>query len=396
MAKKLWTSANNQLQPIIERYTVGEDYQLDQQLISYDIIASIAHVKMLQKIKLLKPNEAKKLIAGLNKIAQLNQQKKFVIKLSEEDGHTAIENYLTKKCGTVGKKVHTGRSRNDQILVTLRLFMRDHLEIIDNQTLQLIKKINRLAKKHSQTPMPGYTHTQKAMVTTVGTWLNSFASALADDRLLINCAKKIVNQNPLGSVSGFGEKSLKLDREATTKLLGFAKTQTNPMYCAYSRGKFELIILDTLSQIMIDFGKLANDLILFTTKEFSYFDLPASFKTGSSAMPQKQNFDILELVRANVSVFLSYRNQIEGIIQKLLSGYNRDFQLTKKPLLAGITLLEQSIEVIELVVDNLTVNKKNLSANCTEELNATEEAYKLVKKGMPFRDAYLLIAKKYR
>ncbi|MFA5021825.1 MAG: argininosuccinate lyase [Patescibacteria group bacterium] len=396
MTKKLWESTAGQLHPTIESYTVGDDYQLDQQLISYDVAASIAHVQMLKKIKLLTAAETRQLTTGLKKIANLNQRKKFVIKLSDEDGHTAIENYLIKTLGLVGKKVHTGRSRNDQILVALRLYMKDHINQIDNQVLSLAKKINQTAKKYQQTAMPGYTHTQKAMETTVGTWLDSFASALADDQLLIAAAKKIIDQNPLGSVSGFGEKSLKLDRKTTTKLLGFAKTQNNPMYCAYSRGKFELIVLDTLSQVMLDLGKLANDLVWFTAKEFSYFDLPTKFKTGSSAMPQKQNFDVLELVRANVSVFLGYRAQTEGIIQKLLSGYNRDFQLTKKPLLESVTLIEKTIAVMELVISNLIINKKYLAAAGTDELKATEEAYRLVKKGLPFRDAYTQIAKKYR
>lgn len=393
---KLWDTENEQLHPLIEKYTVGKDYLLDQQLIKYDIEASVAHVSMLQKIGLLNSNEAGQLTKGLMVISRLIDDDKFKIKQTDEDGHTAIETYLTQNLGEVGKKIHTGRSRNDQILVTMRLYMKDQIYLIEQYIKELIDSIDKTAKNNSGVPMPGYTHTQKAMETTVGTWLDSFAEGLKDNLLFLASTKKIIDQNPLGSVSGFGEKSLKLDRNLTTKMLGFSKIQKNPIYCARSRGVFELSVLDSVGQTMLTLGSLANDLIWFTSQEFSYFDLPSTFKTGSSAMPQKQNFDVLEIARAKVPVYFGYRHQLEGLVQKLLSGYNRDLQLTKEPILMALTIAKETIQIMNLVINNLIVNNKRLKDACTSELQATEEAYRLVKQGVPFRDAYKISAKKHR
>lgn len=393
---KIWKKDNKKVNPIIERYTVGEDFELDQNLLKYDCLGSMAHAKMLAKIGVLKNSEASQLVKAIRQIIDLSQQGKFSIKIEDEDGHTAIENFLTKKLGKAGKKIHTGRSRNDQVLVATRLYTLDKLAIIKKEVKQLIKNIERKSQKNKKVKMPGYTHTQKAMPTTVGVWLSSFSDALKDDLILLAAAKKVVDQNPLGSVAGFGESTLGLNRDFTTKQLKFAKTQTNPIYCAYSRGKFENIVLQALSQVILDLGKLANDLIWFSAQEFNFFDLPDEFKTGSSVMPQKKNFDVLELIRGNTSIFLGYQFQIQAVIKNLFSGYNRDLQLTKKPYFKAINLIESALEVFILIIANLKVNKKNLESACTDELYATEEAYKLVKKGLPFRDAYIQIAKKYR
>lgn len=393
---KIWNKGGKKIHPTIEKYTVGNDAKLDQALVVYDCLASIAHAKMLGKIGVLKKTEVAKLQSGLNQIIKLDQQGKFTIKVKDEDSHTAIENFLTKKLGAVGKKIHTGRSRNDQVLVALRLYTLDKLDIIVSQLKQLITGIEKKSKQHKKTEMPGYTHTQKAMPTTVDIWLGSFADALKDDLAILSAAQKVIDQNPLGSVAGFGEISLGLDRNFTTKQLKFAKTQINPIYCAYSRGKFENIVLQALSQVMLDLGKLANDLILFSTQEFDFFDLPDEFKTGSSVMPQKKNFDVLELIRGNTSIFLGYQFQIQGVIQNLISGYNRDFQLTKEPYLKAIDLLIPTVEVSDLVVKNLKINKNKLKLACTAELYATEEVYKLVKKGVPFRDAYRQVGNKFK
>ncbi len=393
---KLWDTGNTKLHPLVEKYTVGNDYLLDKELIKYDLKASIAHVSMLKKIGLLSNNEAEQLIKGLKEISKLISNGNFAITQQDEDGHTAIENYLTKSLGEVGKKIQTGRSRNDQILVTMRLYLKEHTGLIKKEVKNLTSIIDKLAEENNNVPMPGYTHTQKAMETTVGTWLDSFAAALKDSLNILDAQSKIINQNPLGSVSGFGEKALKLDRAETTKLLGFDKTQDNPIYCARSRGAFELGVLDALGQVMLNLGSLANDLVWFTAQEFSYFDLPPSFKTGSSAMPQKQNFDVLEIARANVATYFGYRHQLEGLIQKLLSGYNRDLQLTKEPTLRGIEIAKDTAGIMTLVMQNLIVNQENLKKACTAELQATEEAYKLVKGGLSFREAYKIAAKKYR
>jgi argininosuccinate lyase len=393
---KIWNKGGQKNHPTIEKYTVGNDTKLDQNLVVYDCQASIAHAKMLGKIKILKKDEVAKLKKMLKQIIKFHQQENFKIKIEDEDGHTAIENFLTKKLGKVGKKIHTGRSRNDQVLVAVRLYTLDKLADIEKEVQQLIKNIEQKSQKNKKIKMPGYTHTQKAMPTTVGVWLGSFADALKDDLVLLFAAQKVVDQNPLGSVAGFGETSLGLNRNFTTKQLKFAKTQTNPIYCAYSRGKFENIVLQALSQIMLDLGKLANDLILFTTQEFNFFDLPDEFKTGSSVMPQKKNFDVLELIRGNTSIFLGYQFQIQGVIHNLISGYNRDFQLTKEPYLKAVDLFISTVEVSNLVVKNLKINKNKLESACTAELYATEVVYKLVKKGMPFRDAYRQVGNKFK
>jgi argininosuccinate lyase len=241
--------------------------------------------------------------------------------------------------------------------------------------------------------MPGYTHTQRAMPTTVGTWLGSFGAALADDLELLQAARKIIDQNPLGSVAGFGEDVFGLDREYTTKEMGFSKTQENPIYCAMSRGKFENIILQALSQVMFDLGKLANDLVWFTSKEFNFFDLPEEFKTGSSVMPQKKNFDLLELVRGNSSIFFGYQFQVQEVVKNLLSGYNRDMQLTKEPYLKAIKLAIATLEIMDLTVSNLKINEENLKLACTDEMLATKKAYQMVKEGKSFRDAYREVGK---
>jgi len=390
---KIWQKDNIKLNSLVEAYTIGNDPELDLELISYDCMASIAHAKMLGKIGILSQTEVAKLKTGLHKIIKLSEQGKFKIKKGDEDGHTAIENFLTEHYGLVGKKIHTGRSRNDQVLVAVRLCSLDKTEKIVRGTQQLIKKINQQVDKYNSTIMPGYTHTQRAMPSTVGMWLGSFSAALADDLELLQAARKIIDQNPLGSVTGFGEDIFGLDREYTTKEMGFKKTQKNPMYCAMSRGKFENIILMALSQIMFDLGKLANDLVWFTTKEFNFFDLPTEFKTGSSAMPQKRNFDLLELIRGNTSIFLGYQFQVQEVVKNLFSGYNRDMQLTKEPYLRGIKLAITTIEIMDLAISNLKVNKENLKLACTDEIYATQKAYQLVKKGTPFRDAYRKVGK---
>ena len=226
-------------------------------------------------------------------------------------------------------------------------------------------------------------------------WLGSYHDSLKDGLILLDAVTKIIDQNPLGSVAGYGEKILGLDRKFTTRELGFKKIQENPMYCALSRGKFENFILQSISSVLFDIGKVASDLLLFTTKEFDFFTLPDSFKTGSSIMPQKKNYDILELIRGNIAIFNGYQNQIENVIKNLPVGYNRDFQLTKEPFIKGIKLTLETLQIITLVVKNLEAKKKKLEDACTSELYATDEALKLVKAGKSFREAYQEVKEKY-
>jgi argininosuccinate lyase len=289
------------------------------ELIPYDIKWSKAHVKMLHKIWILDNNEKETLLKWLDEILNLWERWEFEIQKSQEDGHTAIEEYLTKNFWEVWKKIHTARSRNDQILVTTRLFTKEKIEEIIFIIEQLINSFAEKIKEVWNIKMPGYTHMQRAMPSSVWMWLESFKNSLEDDLIFIKSAFKIINQNPLWSVAWFGEDVFWIDREFTTKELWFEKTQKNPMYCAYSRWKFENIVLQSLSQVMMDLWKFANDIVLFTTKEFDFFSLPDDFKTGSSVMPQKKNYDVMELVRWNTNSFLAYEYQIKEIFKNLMS-----------------------------------------------------------------------------
>ena len=391
--KKIWDNkveqrTNSKISQTVEDYTVGVDYLLDFELLPYDVEGTRAHAKMLHKIKILSKKELDTLLVGLDKILSLWKKGEFKINKAQEDGHTAIESFLTENYGEVGKKVHTGRSRNDQALVMIRLFGKEKLLEIKKRIEILIKELEQQIKKQGKIKMPGYTHTQRAMPSTVGMWLGSFHDSFKDDLILIEAVMKIIDQNPLGSAAGFGENVLGLDKKFTTQELGFKKIQENPMYCAMSRGKFENIVLQAMGSVTFDIGKISNDLVLFTTKEFNFFTLPDSFKTGSSIMPQKKNYDILELARGNVAIFNGYQYQIENLIKNLFSGYNRDFQLTKEPYVKGMKLVSDTIEVMILVIKNLEAKKINLENACSSELYATDEAYKLVKAGKSFREAY--------
>jgi argininosuccinate lyase len=377
---KLWQTNNNKLHPLVEKFTVQDDYLLDLQLLSYDVKASLAHAKMLYQMDVLNKKELLEIQLKLKKISFA------VIEKNQEDGHTAIENYL----GKVGKKIHTGRSRNDQSLVMIRLFMKDKLKQINQQTKKLIKVIK---KKKSNIPMPGYTHLQKAMPTTVGVWLDSFSQALKDFQFLLVSTMKLIDQNPLGSASGFGISNFVVDKEYTTKILGFQKTQSNPMYCGFSRGYFENIVLQTLSQPMIIASRFANDMLLFTTQEFNFFSLPDSFTTGSSIMPQKRNYDVLEIMRANIKVFTSYQSSIQSIVSSIGSGYQRDLQLTKKPFVEGVNLCLDTIILLTAIVEALQVNKERLKTAMTDDLYLTNQVYELVNQGLSFRDAYIKVKK---
>lgn len=395
--KKLWQKNSlGKLNTQIEDYTVGVDYILDQELVIYDALASMAHAEMLHSIGVLTKNEKQSLIKGLNMIIEKAKNGKFKILKSDEDCHTAIESFLTAIYGDIGKKIHTGRSRNDQILVALRLHMKDKLVELTEATKLLVKALEKKSKEYSNSIMPGYTHMQRAMPSSVSLWLGSFIDALKDDLIFLESTLKVIDQNPLGSVAGYGENVFGLDKNMTTKILKFARVQKNPIYCALSRGKFELLVLQSMSSIMFDLNKFATDLMLFTTKEYNLCSLSNGFTTGSSAMPQKRNYDVTELVRANTSSFVGILMQLQSIIDKLPSGYNRDFQLTKEPYLKGTKMTLRTINIVTLVVNNLVINKEELKKKCTSELYATEEAYKLVKeKGIPFRDAYKIVGEKY-
>ncbi|MEM9686430.1 MAG: argininosuccinate lyase [Bacteroidota bacterium] len=390
MAKhKLWQTNDKSLHPLVETFTVGDDYILDHQLLPYDVKASIVHVEMLFKMNILSKQELESAKKGLDEILLRWKDNTFNITQEQEDGHTAIEQFLTENYGDVGKKIHTGRSRNDQSLVMLRLFMKEKLITIQEHVTQLIAALDKKAKQWEAIAMPGYTHMQKAMPATAGLWLDSFSAAFKDFEYALQATLKITDQNPLGSASGFGIANFPLDRAYTTEKLDFSRTQENPMYCGLSRGYFENIVLQTLSQVMVIAGKFANDMLLFTTQEFHFFTLPDHFTTGSSIMPQKRNYDLMEIMRGNTKRYNAYQNQIQNIVSSMGSGYQRDLQLTKAPFVKGINLCELTLQVITEVIGALQVDEAALKNAMTDDLYVTNEVYELVKKGKSFRTAYM-------
>ena len=393
VAMKLWEK-EYRLNKQVEDFTVGDDYILDQKLIKYDALASIAHAKMLGKIGILKKDEVQKLIIELNNIMELDKQDKFRILKEQEDCHTAIENHLTKELGDLGKKIHTARSRNDQVLTALRLYYREELNDCKRLTNGLIEAIEKFIRKYGKIEFPGYTHTRKAMPSSISMWGNAFIDSMQDNIKGVNFVLELINQSPLGTGAGYGI-PLNIDRTYTAKLLGFRKPQENPIYTQHSRGKFESTILHTLTQIMFDLNKIATDLILFSMPELGYFELPKEFCTGSSIMPHKQNPDVLELLRAKYHIVDSCEVQIKSIIGNLISGYNRDLQLTKEPTMKGLEITKQSLLITTLIFTNLKVNKKNCSRALTEDVYATERVYELVKRDTPFREAYKTISEEY-
>ncbi|MEW5996073.1 MAG: argininosuccinate lyase [Candidatus Micrarchaeota archaeon] len=381
---KLWEKGYK-LDKDAEEYTVGEDYLLDKVLLPYDVKASIAHAKMLGKCGYLSADEVNAIVKELEAVLE----KGLEIKKGDEDCHTAIENYLVKKLGKAGKKIHTGRSRNDQCMVALRFYMKDSLGQVRVGLKGLVKELRKKSKVDAA--MPGYTHTRKAMPSSAGMLFGSYADMLEDELVVLDAVKKMVDQNPLGSAAGYGV-PLRIDRGMTTKLLGFVKTQRNPIYCANSRGKFEALCIGALSSIMLGLNKMASDLILFSCPEFGFFELPKEFCTGSSIMPQKMNPDALEMMRANYHVVVGHEMTTKGICAGLISGYHRDYQLTKEPLIKSFGITVGSLKVMGKIIHGLKVDKKKMQEAMTPEIYATERACKMVEAGVPFREAYRKVA----
>lgn len=389
---KLWNG--HKLNKLVEDFTVGKDYIFDQNLVKYDCLASIAHAKMLGKIGILKGEEVEKLVRELNNIIELDKKGKFKIKKSEEDCHTAIENCLTKKLGDLGKKIHTGRSRNDQSLTALRLYFKAQLREVEELGRELIEEFKKFIVKYGKTEIPGYTHYRKAMPSTIENWTGAFVESMEDNLKLLAFTFELIDQSPLGTGTGYGL-PLKLDREYTAKLLGFKRVQKNHLYAQNSRGKFESMIIQSLTQIMLDLNKISSDLIIFSMPEFGYFELPPEICTGSSIMPQKKNPDVLEILRGNYHLVCGLEFRVKGIISNLISGYSRDFQLTKEAIMSAFEITEQSLLIMKVVFAKLKVNAKMCQRGLSEEIYATEEVYKIVKQGVPFREAYKIISKKY-
>ncbi|MDH5532813.1 MAG: argininosuccinate lyase [Candidatus Pacebacteria bacterium] len=389
---KLWdkgTKSNS----IIENYLAGDDIFLDQQLVQFDVYGSLAHCKMLYQNNLIEKIDFDHLTKGLKQILKLNKDGQFNLSLSDEDIHTKVENYLTEIYPESGGKLHTGRSRNDQVLVDIRLYSKDQLTDVIKLVINLISDFQIFSKKHEFLPMAGYTHMQQAMLSSVGLWADSFTQSLLDDLTVVQTAYDLNDQSPLGSGAAYGV-SLPIDRELTAKLLGFKKVQTNALYCQNSKGKIESTIIHSLSSIMNTLSKFAQDILLFTTSEFNYFSVPKSLTTGSSIMPQKNNHDAMELLRGKTKVIQSYYSLVSSINSDLPSGYNRDTQLIKQPLFESFKITKESLQVVSLYVNSLIPNKENIKKNISKELFAAHHAYQLMKKNnWSFRKAYSYVGK---
>jgi len=383
---KLWQK-KYQLDKVIESYTVGNDFILDLKLAAYDCIASKAHAQMLGRIGLLSEIEVSKLIKELNVIISSIEKGDFEILPEQEDCHTAIETILIQHLGDLGKKIHTARSRNDQILVAMRLYLKDQIGVCNDLCEKFILANKSFAEKNGTIVFPGYTHMQKAMPSSISLWASCYADSMRDNLSLLATVFNILDQSPLGSAAGYGV-PMELDREFTAKELGFSKVQENSIYVQHSRGKFEAMLMHAMVQVMLDLNRIASDLILFSMPEFGYFKLPDKFCTGSSIMPQKKNPDLLELMRANFHVVSSYEMQILQIGGNLISGYNRDAQLSKEPLMRGLEITQNSLKIAILLFEEMKVNSDKCADAMTDDLYATQKVYDLVKQGVPFRDAY--------
>lgn len=388
--RKIWYKKKIvELDSHVENYNAGEDIIYDQVMIPYDVFGSRMYARLLQKHKVINQRELKQLEKGLDDILKLYEQGKFNLKVEDEDSHTKIEEHLIKHLGAVGKKIHTARSRNDQVLVMMRLYLKDKCQNLKKISLKLATDLLKAAKKYEFIPMPGYTHMQKAMPTTVGTWLASFVESILDDVRLLNAVNNdLVDQNPLGSGAGYGS-PFDFDRDWLSKQLGFKRTQNNVMYCQNSRGKIEGMVLEVCVQLMLTLNKLASDLLFFTTQEFHFFDISDSIATGSSIMPQKKNLDVAELIRGRTATVISCKNELTMNIIHKISGYHRDGQEIKRPLFLGLRYTETSLEVMSVIIKNIKPLKKVLQNAMTPGLFAAHKAFEQVKKGVPFRDAYI-------
>ena len=386
---KIWNQNSKDKNSAIDYFLSGEDIVLDQELFLYDIEASIAHAHELQNINILTKAEAKKIVASLKNLAKLFQAKKFKLTTKYEDCHSAIEDYLTKELGSVGKKIHTGRSRNDQVMVAMRLYARTKLDDIQLLNLQIAKSFFDQAEKHSSDPMPGYTHLQRAMPSTWGLWFGAFAESFLDNIDLISNIQSWMNINPLGSAAGYGV-NLPIQRDISTKELSFKRKQLNSLYVQNSRGKFELELVGSLKQPMLDVRKFSWDMSIFLAQEFSLLGIASKYSTGSSIMPNKSNPDVIELMRANYAVLAGHYSELENLIS-LPSGYHRDLQLTKRSLIHSIHGVSKTLALLPDLIASIKVDLQRSSEFIDQDMMMTDQAYALVQSGLPFREAYLKV-----
>jgi len=376
--------------PLDERvlaFTAGEDHALDERLVPYDARASIAHAQMLNDQGLLSDADCEAIENGLEALAASHAKGEWKIELSDEDGQTALERRLTAKIGEAGGRVHLGRSRNDQVLTALRLYLRDVTEQLAQGAEDVAAALDRLAARQGDIELPGYTHMQQAMPSSVGLWANGFSAELRDDASGLRAVQRRLGKNPLGSAAGYGTPGLPIDRESTRQALDFDETHEPVTAVQLSRGKAEAQLLFEITLLMQDLGRFATDTCLFYTQEFAFLELPDEFTTGSSIMPQKRNPDVFELLRARTASAHGCLVEALGIFAKLPSGYQRDLQLLKAPLFRGIDLALASTSIIAPAIDAMAFKPENIMMD--PAIHAAERANELVvKEGIPFREAY--------
>ena len=383
---KLWEKST-QVNKKIEKFTVGNDRMLDIYLAKYDILGSMAHILMLQSVGLLSSGELDVLLRELKNIYQLAVNDDFIIEEGVEDVHSQVELMLTRKLGDVGKKIHSGRSRNDQVLVDLKLYTRAEIEKTVDAVSALFEVLIEQSEKYKHILLPGYTHLQIAMPSSFGLWFGAYAESLADDLQMLLAAWKITNRNPLGSAAGYGS-SFPLNRQMTTDLLGFDTMNYNVVYAQMGRGKMERIVATALAGVAATVSKLAFDACMFTSQNFGFIKLPDEFTTGSSIMPHKKNPDVFELTRAKCNKLQSIPQQISLITTNLPSGYFRDLQIIKEVFLPAFGELRDCLEMAAMMMERVDVKTDILDDPKYDLIFSVEEVNRLAQNGMPFRDAY--------
>lgn len=378
---------------LIENFTIGKDRELDLFLAPFDVLGSMAHVKMLNSIGLIKDEELPLLLNELKLIYDEIQKGSFEIEEGIEDVHSQVELMLTRKLGETGKKIHSGRSRNDQVLLDLKLFTRDEIKELVELSQNLFDVLIERSDEGKEILIPGYTHLQVAMPSSFGLWFSAYAESLTDDLMLLNAAWKIANQNPLGSAAGYGS-SFPLNRQMTTDLLGFSNLNYNVVYAQMGRGKVEKTVAFAMASIAATLSKLAFDVCLFTSQNFGFITLPDNMTTGSSIMPHKKNPDVFELLRAHCNKLQSLPNEITLMVNNLPSGYFRDMQIIKEVFLPAFDELKDCLKIAAFAIQNMKINSKILDDKKYDLIFSVEEVNQLVHEGMPFRDAYKHVAQK--
>ncbi len=384
---KLWQKENTSTSQLVEQFTVGRDKEFDLILAKYDVQGSIAHVTMLGEVGLMTKEEATQAIKGLNEILQTIELGSFIIEEGVEDVHSQVEKLLIEKIGDAGKKIHSGRSRNDQVAVDIKLYLRAEISTIKDEVKKLFDLLINKSEEHKDKLIPGYTHLQIAMPSSAGLWLGAYAESLVDDLELLAAAYHIVNKNPLGSGAGYGS-SFPLNRKRTTHLLNFATLNWNSVYAQMTRGKAEKATAIGISSIAATLSKLSMDCCLYMNQNFGFISFPDELTTGSSIMPHKKNPDVFELIRAKCNRMQAIPNELTLLLNNLPSGYHRDLQLTKEILFPVIEEIKACLQLMQLMLQNISIKENILTDEKYQYLFSVEAVNELVNKGVPFREAY--------